>query len=142
MHGIPLAPPTLEYVEGKPIPAGYRLVERANRPLIATGLSLFALGYGISLGVSLVILSVGGDDGEEFAPLLVPVAGPFIALGTLDEGSATLMFDGITQTAGILLTVIGIFATDSKLERIDGPVALGKPEILVGPGTAAVRWQF
>jgi hypothetical protein len=137
-----LAPPTLEYVEGKPIPRGYRLVERSNKPLIASGLSLFALAYGISLGVSLVTLSVGGNEGEEFAPLLIPVAGPFITMGTFDEGSATLTFDGIAQTAGLLMTVIGVFATESSLVRIDGPVALATPELIVGPGTAAVRWQF
>jgi hypothetical protein len=129
-------------VDGQRIPLGYRLEERSNKPLIASGLSLFALAYGLSLGVGLAVVTVGGSDSEEFAPLLVPLAGPFIALGTLPEASATMTLNGITQTAGLIMTFIGIFATEQVLVRIDAPVASATPEILIGPGTAGARWQF
>lgn len=141
--GIPLAPPTIPYFEDRPIPSNYRLEERVNRPLIATGLSLFALAYGISLGVSTIILSVGERGSEAFAPLLIPVVGPFITMGTLDEDiTATMTLNGVTQTAGLLLVVVGAFATDKVLVRIEPPVASAAPEILVGPGSTTLRWRF
>ncbi len=142
--GIPLSPPTLPYEEGKPIPPNYKLEEHSNSPLVITGLSLFALAYGISLGVSTVILSVDSRDGGSYAPLLIPVVGPFITMAT-DEGSeamATMTLDGITQTAGILCILIGSFATEKLLVRIDPPAASLAPEVLVGPGSASLRWTF
>lgn len=140
--GIPLTPPTLPYTEGQRIPYGYRLEERSNKPLIASGLALFGLAYGLSLGVGLAVVTVGGSDSEEFAPLLIPLAGPFIALGTLPDASATMTLNGITQTAGLLMTAIGIFATEQLLVRVDAPAASARPDILIGPGSAAARWQF
>lgn len=142
--GIPLSPPTLPYKEGQSIPPNYKLEEHSNSPLVITGLSLFALAYGISLGASTIILSVDSRDGESYAPLLIPVVGPFITMAT-DEGSeamATMTLNGITQSAGMLLLVAGILAKEKVLERIEPPVASATPEVLVGPGSASVRWRF
>jgi hypothetical protein len=139
---IPLIPPTLPYVEGRPIPNGYHMETRTNKPLLISGLSLFFLAYGISLGVGLVFVSAGGNASGEFAPLLVPLAGPFIALGTVKEASATMTLDGVTQSAGVLLAVIGAVATETILVRNDRKTSLATPELLVGPGSAAVRWNF
>jgi hypothetical protein len=114
-----------------------------NRPLIATGLSLFALAYGISLGASTIMLSVNDREGEAFAPLLIPVIGPFITMATVDDVPATMALDGITQSAGLLFIVIGVFATDRVLVRIEPPpVAKLAPEVLVGPGSATLQWKF
>jgi hypothetical protein len=55
---------------------------------------------------------------------------------------ATLAFDGIVQTAGVLCILIGSFATEKLLVRIDPPVASLAPEVLVGPGSASLRWTF
>jgi hypothetical protein len=142
-YPIPLTPPTLPYDETRPIPPNYKLEERSNKPLVVTGFSLFALAYGISLGVSTIILSFDSRDGEELAPLLIPVVGPFITMATFDEGSATLTLNGITQTAGLLCILIGSFATEKVLVRIDPPAAaMTTPEVLVGPGSASLRWRF
>lgn len=140
--GVPLTPPTLPYREDLPIPPNYRLDERSNKPLIITGLSLFGLAYGISLGVSTIVLSGGGSKNEEFAPLLIPVVGPFITMGTLENASATLALDGVTQSVGMLSLLIGIFATEKVLVRENPPASAMAPDVLVGPGSASLRWQF
>jgi hypothetical protein len=142
-YPIPLTPPTLPYDETRPIPPNYKLDERSNKPLVVTGFSLFALAYGISLGVSTIVLSVDSRDGEELAPLLIPVVGPFITMATFDEGAATLALNGITQTAGLICILVGSFATEKVLVRIDPPAAaMTAPEVLVGPGSASLRWRF
>jgi hypothetical protein len=64
-------------------------------------------------------------------------------MATLEESSAVLTFDGITQTAGLLCILLGTFATEKVLVRIDPPAAaMTAPEVLVGPGSASLRWRF
>jgi glutamate mutase epsilon subunit len=57
---------------------------------------------------------------EDFAPLFVPVVGPFIAIGTLEAeglGTALLMLDGIGQVGGLAMLIAGVAAKKSVFVR-------------------------
>lgn len=137
-----LIPPTLPYSEDQEIPPGYRLETRTNKPFLITGVSLFGLAYGLSLGASLIILGGGGSRSGEIAPLLVPLIGPFIMTGSADEGNTTFLLDGITQAIGVTLMSIAIFKKDQLLVRNDIKLSKAAPEVFVGPKAASLRWTF
>lgn len=137
-----LVPPTLPYNESEPIPPGYHLETKKNKALIISGLSLFGLAYAISLGTSLIILSSGSNDAGQFAPLLIPVAGPFITMGTVKGGQTIFLVDGITQTVGAVLLGIGIFKENPLLVRDDIKLSSAKPQVFIGPSSATLRWRF
>jgi hypothetical protein len=138
-----MPPATLPYKEGEAIPPGYRLVEQKNSALIAAGLSVFGAAYGASLIASLAFISDGGRDSAEFAPLLIPVIGPFITAGTNDDVPTLMVMDGVTQTTGALLLILGIAMTEKKVVR-DGVYldASAVPEVYPGPGSVTLRWRF
>jgi 16S rRNA U516 pseudouridylate synthase RsuA-like enzyme len=70
-----------------------------------------------------------GDDGsllgsnhdpEDWAPLFVPLAGPFIAIGTLEadsQGALLLALDGIAQLGGLTLIIVGATVKRTYLVR-------------------------
>jgi len=53
--------------------------------------------------------------------MLIPVAGPFIAIGPSDSalGSVSLAFAGLAQTAGLVMGIVGtaMFVADGKAQR-------------------------
>lgn len=134
---------TLPYKEGEAIPPGYHLVEHKNSALIAAGLSIFGAAYGASLIASLAFISDGGRDSAEFAPLLIPGAGPFITAGTNDDVPSIMIMNGVTQTTGAVLLILGIALTEKKLVR-DGVYldASAVPEVYPGPGSVTMRGRF
>ncbi len=137
-----LVPPTLPYADGQEIPKGYRLESRTNKPIFITGISMFSLAYGLSLGASLIILSAGGSESSEFAPLLIPLIGPFVTVGTARDGSTLFILDGVTQAVGAVLLGISIFKKDELLVRDDIKLSKATPEVFVGPKSASLRWTF
>jgi len=126
------APETLPYKDGAPIPAGYRVEEKVRTGLVLAG--------GLTLGIPYLIglSAVSTKDSNNGANwLLVPVLGPWLAIAarkdecksrvnngvtvidpvdcTADVLSVTgLVFDGILQTAGATLLVLG-FALPKKI---------------------------
>lgn len=149
-------PRTIEYVDGDPIPPGYQLRTRADRGLAIGGVTVFGTGYLISLVIGTTVLMSDDSDSDTFAPLLVPVAGPFMAINTLDaEGSGVfwLMIDGLMQTAGVLMLAGAFASEDTYLKRqdVDGRASPPsrtrtrtalRPQVLVGPSAASLRWRF
>jgi hypothetical protein len=148
-------PKTIEYEEGDPIPPGYDLQTRANRGLLIAGFTVWGTPYLISLVTGTVALLSDDRDADTFWPLLVPVGGPFIALSTLDaEGSGIfwLTVDGVVQAGGVLMVAAAFASEDMVLERRQEPGewpspnaragAELRPAVLVGPGSAALRWRF
>jgi hypothetical protein len=102
-QGQMVLPPTLEYGEGELVPPGYHVETRSNLALIITGLSLFGTGYVIGVSMS------GIDD--ELNPLAIPLAGPFIAIGTTKAeagGKFALLSMGASQGLGVAMTVVGL----------------------------------
>jgi hypothetical protein len=76
-------------------------------------------------------------------PLVIPVAGPFITIGTASsEGAGTLLLilDGLAQTSGVVMFIAGLATEDTELVRND--ILGAVPEINVGPGAASARWKF
>lgn len=142
----PLAAPgplTRPYEEGRPIPEGYTLKERARRGPIVAGATTLGTLYMLSALAGSVAQDTG--DGDEFAPLFIPVAGPFITIGTAKSengGTFILMMDGIGQTAGAILLIYGLAGTDKILVRNDVATRRPKPELLVGARSVGLRMRF
>ncbi|MEJ7729317.1 MAG: hypothetical protein WKG00_08880 [Polyangiaceae bacterium] len=141
----PVPPPrTLPYDEGQAIPPGYHVEERARRGLVIAGTVTFGSAYLISiLGASSAVAS-DDSSSDDFAPLFIPVAGPFITLGTADgaDGAAPIfILDGIAQVGGLALLIAGLAAQESLLVR-NPDVATGVvPEVGLGPRSTAT-WRF
>jgi hypothetical protein len=99
-----------------------------------------------AIGVSTVLL-----DGEnnardrELVPALIPLAGPFIALGTMSEKKAIpgVVINGLVQAGGISMMIVGLVARDTILVRNElGRAHPHQPEVLVGFKAASLRWRF
>jgi hypothetical protein len=96
------------------------MVEHANGKLVGVGIGLFAAGWVTSAFAALMAASADKTSADEWTPLYVPVAGPFIALGTLDpkpSGTGLLIADGILQAGGALAIIIGLLDERHKLVR-------------------------
>ena len=112
-----------------PMPPGYTMVDTVNSRMLVTGITLFATGWLVS------VLAAGiGSSGEQdedndaadgvtagdWTPLYIPVAGPFVAIGTLDpspSGTGLLIADALLQVGGVFGIVGGIIDRKYKLVR-------------------------
>jgi len=129
-------PKELPYDDGDPVPPGYHPDTRMRKGLIIGGAVTFGVFYLISALVgaatidcnSLTSGSACGGGGV----LLIPAAGPFIAIGTMKAdggGAALLVLDGVAQAGGLAMLILGIAVPKSVLVRND--IATGK-KITVG----------
>jgi hypothetical protein len=125
------------------IPPGYEYVERRRKKLVATGSVMFGVMYGITLMGGIISL-LDGDD--EYAPMLVPLIGPFLTVGSARhiDGLWTVFFltDGLVQVAGAALLVTGIAWEEKVLVREKPAKTSLAPELLVGPGSIGMRLRF
>jgi hypothetical protein len=137
----------LPYKEGEPPPEGYYLAKQSRRGLTIAGVAVFGGAYALSVIGALSVLTESNSSGG-FEPLFIPIVGPFITMGTadnteLDDLGALLLLDGAAQTAGAVMFIIGMASGEKRVyKRNDTSHALPAPELLVGPGSASVRWQF
>ncbi|CAN95820.1 putative membrane protein [Sorangium cellulosum So ce56] len=144
-------PRTIEYEEGDPIPRGYALRTRADRKLATAGLLTFGIPYALTFTVA-GIASFDDDEFDEFGPLLIPFAGPMIAIGTLEAEGAGIFWltvDAVTQVGGLILYAAGLANEDVYLERQftvssrdPGHAASRWPEVSIGGSSASLRWRF
>jgi hypothetical protein len=134
------APMELRYVEGRPIPPGYHHETRPRRGLVIAGPIVFGVPYVLSMSVA------ASSRYEPDRWLYAPVVGPFIDLAqrgddctrstvvtgpgttstfeTCSEDSSTrffLMFDGLMQTAGATMLILGLALPQHVLVRDDAP---------------------
>jgi hypothetical protein len=114
--------PALEipYEDGDPIPPGYVLESRVKRGLVIAGATTLGSLWIVSMIGGAIAVDTGG--GSEFWPLFVPVAGPFIAIGTHDTtATSALLFtiNGLGQSAGLAMLIAGL-ATENKFLRYRG----------------------
>ncbi len=138
-------PPGMElpYVEGEPIPPGYRLVEQRRRGLIIAG--SIVLGVPWVFGVT---AATAADFKDGTGLLLIPVLGPWLTLTTdvardkpCDPGTlvcetraatrAVLVLDGMVQAGGAAMLVVGLFVPKKRLVRRNvivsvAPLAVGR----------------
>jgi len=136
----------MRYVDGRPVPPGYHLETRPRKGLVVSGPIIFGIPYVLSA-------SVGAS--SRFDPdrwLYVPVVGPFADLGArgsqctrntfvvsagvtnttencIDDSGARffLMLDGLMQTAGATMLILGLALPSHLLVRDDAPYAAAAP---------------
>lgn len=137
-----LAPRTLPYREGQPIPPGYRHESRVRRGLVIAGSTTFGASYMLALliaafGHDEVQANSDPDDDSMWVPMFFPVVGPFATIGTVaatdtdDKATASvaLAFEGLAQTAGVVMFIAGLVAKEEVLVRND----FAKPSVQVVP---------
>jgi hypothetical protein len=145
-------PGEIPYVEGKERPMGYHLQRRRDKGAIIGGAIIFGLSYGLTALLGLALArgneqrqSEGGyysSSDDDYSPLLIPVAGPFVALGTAHpstQGGAALVFDGLVQGAGVAIFIAGLALPDKTWVRNDSairwrltPMSLGRSVMGMG----------
>jgi hypothetical protein len=139
-----LGPKVLEYEEGDTIPPGYRTGTRVRKGLVIGGSVMLGVGYLLTImtaGIGQLVNNVGDPGTKDFGPLLIPVVGPFIGMGTTHPstgGVFGLAFLGVAQTAGLGMLIGGIAAPKTVLLRneVAGVKLTVTPQF--GPGTAGL----
>lgn len=157
---LDLRPPLLPYREGMPVPEGYVVQTRANSGLIAGGLVGLAITY-----VTGVVIATGEDFGNGTTWALVPVVGPWGAIGARtytcranDIPAAKqcvkaavgevrtvtfLAVDGIGQMASAVVLLAGLLSSTDELVRQDlVKVSVGVPEARGEPWSLTFRGTF
>jgi len=106
---------------------------------IATFVPLYALSV---LGGSVYLGSESGD-AKRYGPLIIPIVGPFVTIGTADTdfGTLFLVLDGVGQITGAALFIAGMLSDEKYLARKTAGLNL-RPEVFIGPKSLAMRWQF
>ncbi|HXU73167.1 MAG TPA: hypothetical protein VN947_27800 [Polyangia bacterium] len=98
-------PPPAYMRPGPPPPTRFEM--KPNYALIFTGVGLVGLGYIMDVSGTLL---VGHDPAWESA---IPIVGPYLQVNDTfshdwgDLGRAFYVFDGLTETAGLVLTIVG-----------------------------------
>ncbi len=120
-YGYGLPPPKYRpYHEGGPAPEGYYRDTRVRRGLVIAG----AVTFGATYLVSTSVASAEQDsrDASDWAPLFIPVVGPFITVGTAESKSfATfaLIMSGLAQSGGLAMFIAGVAAPKDIWVRND-----------------------
>jgi hypothetical protein len=116
--------------------AGY--IYRPNRPMLATGLGIFAATYGASVIVG------AASDRDEDKRLYIPVVGPWLDLGQRDCGvgdcgqredwnQALLIGSGVLQGVGAGLAIASLFVPEERDRPKARTTAATKPTVRVLP---------
>ncbi len=119
----PMGPRYLDYEEGDTIPPGYRPGTRIRKGLVIGGSVMLGVGYLITIiaaGIGQLVSNIDTNGSRDFGPLLIPVVGPFIGMGTTHPstgGVFGLAFLGVAQTAGLGMLIGGIAAPNKVLIR-------------------------
>lgn len=138
-------PSRLPYKEGDPVPFGYTIETRPRYRMATAGIATFAPLYGMSVLFAGSFVGAEGARGGWYTPLFIPVIGPFVAIGTSDAeeaGAFMLALDGLGQLTGAALFVAGMLADEKFVTRTPSLAFDPRPEVMVGPRAAALRWQF
>ena len=137
-----IGPSRLPYAEGDPILPGYEIQSRPRISMAKAGIGVLAPLYGLSVLFGGTYLGSERGEGKMYGPLLVPVVGPFITMGTADTeefGTMILAINGLGQAAGAALLVAGMLSNEKYLALRSASI---RPEVFVGPSSMALRWQF
>ena len=119
------APRTIPYDEGGAIPPGYTLREKARIGLVIGGSVALGVLYLTSLMIYALADAISCIDGcgdNDLWPLSIPVIGPFVAIGTTNAeraGVSFLVLDGIGQSAGLAMLILGVVAKKKVWVRND-----------------------
>jgi hypothetical protein len=109
-----------DWDEGQPVPYGYHPETRARKGLVITGAVLFGVLYLLS-----TLIAAANDDSynnNRYSALWIPVVGPFIQLGSssnVSDDNQMFVLDGLAQTAGVTMLVLGLAFPRHILVRND-----------------------
>jgi hypothetical protein len=126
---LTVAPPPMmgpriitDWEDGDPIPPGYRRIERTRRGAIIGGAVLFGSMYLVS-----VLVAAANDDAARASntspqtdALYIPAVGPFVQMMAKSNaalGNVALAIDGIAQSGGVALFVLGVAVPKTMLMR-------------------------
>jgi hypothetical protein len=145
-------PRQLPYREGDPTPQGYRYVERTRTGMVVAGALVLGIPYTLGLYAAAAANFENGS-----AWLAVPGLGPFLMIAARDDECAeredvgdrfecagevlltiVLVLDGLAQTAGGTLLVIGSTSPKRLWVRQDVAVSVGPMRVGSGYGLGAV----
>ncbi|MBW2528144.1 MAG: hypothetical protein JRI23_28450 [Deltaproteobacteria bacterium] len=123
-------PKPIPYREGDAVPDGYRLESTPRYGLVAAGATVLGATWLISAITAISLDNEGSVDDDPnfddmYTPMLVPVVGPFITIGTADAsgtGAGILALDGVVQCAGLAMFIAGFAAP--KVELVPGGPAV------------------
>jgi hypothetical protein len=128
-------PALLPYRAGLPVPAGYRVEHRSANGLIGGGLASLLIAY-----TTAIVLGASADFGDGTGWLLVPVIGPWAAIGARSyhcennpllankcvsgafsevQTIAILSADAVVQATGAVLFIAGLASGRDELVRSD-----------------------
>ena len=121
-------PETLEWQEGADLPDGYEKSSRVRKGLVIGGAVTFGVSWLASAGYGSYLISQRESDywerdDEEARPemvLFVPLAGPWIALGTVEHDrreAAVFVAGGIVQAGGLAMLIAGVVAKQPVLVK-------------------------
>lgn len=138
-----IGPSRLPYIESEGVLPGYEIQTRPRMGMVKAGIATFAPLYGLSVLFGAAFLGSERGDAGKYGPMIIPLVGPFATIGTADtsEGTAFLLLDGVGQLAGAALFIAGMLVEEKYLERQTARFNL-RPEVVVGPKSVAMRWQF
>lgn len=111
----------LTWEPGEPVPPGYHATTKMSRGLLIGGAVTFGTVWLIG-GLLPGSLGTATDSASGLTPLLIPCAGPFIAMGTLRSsgiGTFWLGVDGVAQTAGAVMLIAALVSPKNILRRDD-----------------------
>jgi hypothetical protein len=142
----PVARPEVMTYQGedRAPPPGYHEDSKADTGFIVAGAVVFGSTY-ILTSLSAVVAGAvadglpGGNSAGDYAPMYIPVAGPFVTMGSAHAsglGIVTLALLGAAQAGGVALFVTGFAKPEKRYLRDD----VAKPKVTVLPvvGTTSV----
>lgn len=115
-----------EWQDGEPIPPGYHRAQRLRKGLIIAGAVTFGTLYVISTFGAAVAHDANEDGSAGNAnALYIPAVGPFIQIAstTTATGNYFNVLDGIGQTAGLVMLIVGLTSPRTVLVRNDFGIA-------------------
>ncbi len=101
--------------------------------MMITGISILGGSYGMAAMIGLILLddcgSSAGNCRTVGGELLVPVLGPFLAAGTVDDASGVFVAWGLIQAVGAGLMIGGIikYKNSKRQAEEDGYLVLNLP---------------
>jgi hypothetical protein len=124
-YAVPAGPAEIEdWEEGEPIPPGYVPESRVRKGLVIAGAITLGVKWLIDIPVALILVAaeeVVEGESTRYWPLFIPAVGPFITMGTAtNEATAAyvlLAIDGVIQTGGLAMLIVGLAAQETVLVR-------------------------
>ncbi len=138
-----IGPSRLPYGENEPVPPGYAIQTRPRMGMAKAGIATFAPLYALSALFGGLYLGNESGDASKYGPMIIPVIGPFVTMGTSDDsdGNLFLLLDGVGQLTGAALFVAGMLSEEKYLARKTAGLNL-RPEVFISPKSVAMRWEF